>query len=92
MLNTLSVVKGSRNAGLAHQLIDFWLSKEVQSALANDLVDAPVNRNAQLKPEAAASLTWGKEQIDSLVFIKPETIVRERGGWLTAWNRVLAGK
>jgi putative spermidine/putrescine transport system substrate-binding protein len=92
MLNTLSVVKGSRNAELAHQLIDFWLSKEVQTALANDGVDSPVNRNATPTPEAAAALTWGKEQINSLVFIKPELIVRERAGWLTAWNRVLAGK
>lgn len=92
MLNTLSVVKGSRNADLAHQLIDFWLSAAVQTALANDLVDSPVNRNARPTPEAAASLTWGSEQIGSLVFIKPELIVRERAGWLTAWNRVLAGK
>lgn len=92
MLNTLAVVKGSRNADLALQLIDFWLSKDVQTALANDLVDSPVNRSAQPTPEAAASLTWGKEQINSLVFIKPELIVRERAGWLAAWNRVLAGK
>ena len=92
MLNTLSVVKGSRNSELAHQLIDFWLSAPVQTALANDLVDAPVNRNAQPSAEAAASLTWGAEQINSLVFIQPELIVRERAGWLTAWNRVLAGK
>ena len=92
MLNTLSVVKGSRNGDLAYQLIDFWLSKEVQSALANDLVDSPVNRNAQVTPEAAAGLTWGKEQIDSLVFVKPELIVRQRAGWLVAWNRMLASK
>ncbi len=92
MLNTLSVVKGSRNADLAHQLIDFWLSTEVQTALANDLVDSPVNRNVKPRPEAAEALTWGKEQIGSLVFIPPELIVRERAGWLTAWNRVLAGR
>jgi putative spermidine/putrescine transport system substrate-binding protein len=92
MLNTLSVVKGSKQVELAHQLIDFWLSAEVQTALANDLVDSPVNRNARVTPEAAAGLTWGNEQIGSLVFIKPELIVRERAGWLTAWNRVLAGR
>ncbi len=92
MLNTLSIVKGSKNADLAHQLIDFWLSKEVQTSLANDSVDSPVNRNVRPTPQAAESLTWGPEQIGSLVFIKPELVVRERAGWLAAWNRMLAVK
>jgi putative spermidine/putrescine transport system substrate-binding protein len=90
MMNTISIVKGSRNADLAHQLLDFWLSKDVQTALANDLADSPVNRNARPKPEAAEALTWGQAQIDSLVFMKPEMVVRERAGWITAWNRMVA--
>jgi len=90
MMNTMSIVKGSKNADLAHQLIDFWLSRDVQTALANDLADSPINRNAKLKPEAAEALTWGKAQIDSLVFMKPEMVARERGGWVTAWNRMIA--
>jgi len=92
MMNTMSIVKGSRNADLAHQLIDFWLSREVQEALANELADSPVNRNARIRPEAADALTWGKAQIDSLVFMKPETVVRERAGWVTQWNRMIAAK
>lgn len=92
MMNTMSIVKGSKNADLAHQLIDFWLSREVQEALANALADSPVNRTVKVKPEAADALTWGKAQIDSLVFMKPETVVRERGSWVTQWNRMIAGK
>ena len=92
MMNTMSIVKGTKNADLAHQLIDFWLSREVQEALANELADSPVNRSVRIKPEAADGLTWGKAQIDSLVFMKPEAVVRERAGWVTQWNRMIAGK
>ncbi len=92
MMNTISIVKGSKNADLAHQLIDFWLSKEVQLALANDLADSPVNREIKPKPEAAEALTWGKAQIDSLVFMKPEAVLRDRAMWVTQWNRMIANK
>ena len=92
MMNTMSIVKGSKNADLAHQLIDFWLSREVQEALANELADSPVNRTVKIKPEAVEGLTWGKAQIDSLVFMKPEMVVRERAGWVTQWNRMIAAK
>lgn len=90
MMNTMSIVKGSKNADLAHQLIDFWLGKDVQTALANDLADSPVNRNVKPTAEAADALTWGKAQIDSLVFMKPDMVARERAGWVTQWNRMIA--
>ncbi len=92
MMNTMSIVRGSKNADLAHQLIDFWLSKEVQLALANELADSPVNRDIEPKPEAADALTWGKAQIDSLVFMKPEAVLRDRAAWVSQWNRVIANK
>ena len=92
MMNTISIVRGSKNADLAHQLIDFWLSKDVQLALANDLADSPVNREVKPRPEAAEALTWGKAQIDSLVFMKPEAVLRDRAGWVAQWNRMIANK
>ncbi len=92
VMNVLAIPKGSKNADLAHQLIDFWLSKEVQTALANDLVDSPIVRHARPTPEAAEALTYGQAQIDSLVFMKPELVLRERAGWVTQWNRMIAAK
>ena len=90
MMNTMSIVKGTKNAELAHQLIDFWLSREVQQALANDLADSPINRSVKPAPEAAEGLTWGQAQIDSLVFMKPDMVARERASWVTLWNRMIA--
>lgn len=92
VMNVLAIPKGAKNPELAHQLIDFWLSRDVQTALANDLVDSPINRNAKPTAEAAEALTFGAAQIDSLVFMKPEMVVRERAGWVTQWNRMIATK
>jgi putative spermidine/putrescine transport system substrate-binding protein len=86
----MSIVKGTKNADLAHQLIDFWLSKDVQTALANDLVDSQINRTAQPRADVQDALTYGKAQIDSLVVMKPEMVARERANWVNAWNRVIA--
>ncbi len=90
VMNVLAIPKGAKNADLAQQLIDFWLSREVQTALANDLVDSPINRHARPKAEALEGLTYGNEQIGSLTFMKPELVVRERAGWVTQWNRMVA--
>lgn len=92
VMNVLAIPKGAKNADLAQQLIDFWLSKDVQTALANDQVDSPINRNAKPKAEALEGLTFGPEQINSLVFMKPEMVVRERAGWVNQWNRLIATK
>lgn len=92
VMNVLAIPKGAKNADLAQQLMDFWLSKDVQTALANDQVDSPINRSAKPKPEALEGLTFGAEQINSLVFMKPEMVVRERAGWVAQWNRMIAAK
>ena len=90
MMNVLAVPKGAKNAELAEQLIDFWLSRPVQTALANDQVDSPINRTVQPRPEALDGLTVGSTQINSLVFMKPDVVVRERTGWVNQWNRMIS--
>lgn len=90
VMNVLAIPKGAKNADLAEQLIDFWLSRDVQTALANDLVDSPINRNARPRADALDGLTFGAEQIDSLTFMKPDMVVRERAGWVNQWNRMIS--
>lgn len=92
VMNVLAIPKGAKNADLAQQLIDFWLRADVQTALANDGVDSPINRNARPKAEALDGLTFGPEQINSLTFMKPEMVVRERAGWVAQWNRMVSTK
>ena len=90
MMNTMSIIKGSKNVDLAHQLIDFWLSASVQKALADEMADSPINRTVVPKPEVQDDLTWGQAQIDSLVFMNTPEVLAERGNWVKAWNQMVA--
>jgi len=89
-MNVMGIVAGSKNADLAYQLMDFWLSKEVQTQLATNLVDSPVNKDVRLSVAAAQFNTYGADQISSLKFVKPETILKQRSNWMTQWNKAMS--
>ncbi|MGR9861210.1 extracellular solute-binding protein, partial [Escherichia coli] len=74
-MNVMGIVAKSKNADLAYQLMDFWLSKEVQTALAMELVDSPVNTQVVLPKDKAEFNTYGGEHIASLKFVKPEDLL-----------------
>ena len=85
-LNLLTLVKGSKNAALVHEFINFWLSTEVQTGLARDLVDSPTNKEVRLAPEQAELMTFGQEQVNAIQFLPPDVLLRERAGWVEKWN------
>ena len=86
-MNVMGIVAKSKNVDLAYQLMDFWLSKEVQTALAMELVDSPVNTQVVLPKDKAEFNTYGGEHIASLKFVKPEDLLKYRSGWLEQWNK-----
>lgn len=86
-MNVMGIVAQSKNADLAYQLMDFWLSKEVQTALATELVDSPVNTQVVLPQDKAEFNTYGGEHIASLKFVKPDELLKHRSGWLEQWNK-----
>ncbi|WP_051780146.1 ABC transporter substrate-binding protein [Janthinobacterium agaricidamnosum] len=89
-MNVMGIVAKSKNADLAYQLMDFWLSKDVQTALATNLVDSPVNKEVRLSPAAAEFNTYGADQIKSLKFVKPELILQQRSAWIAQWNKAMS--
>lgn len=89
-MNVMSIVKQSKNADLAYQLMDFWLSKEVQTALATELVDSPVNQDVQLTGAKAEFNTYGADTIKNLKFVKPEIVLQQRAAWNDKWNKAMA--
>ncbi len=86
VFNTINIPTGAENVDLAHQYIDFVLSAEIQQALAEQGVDAPVNANVVLTPEQAAIWTYGAEQINSLTRIDYSLLNPARARWLDLWN------
>jgi putative spermidine/putrescine transport system substrate-binding protein len=85
-MNVMVVTKGSKNRDLALQFMDFWLSTEIQTKLAEKLVDSPANSEVKVSDEIAGNLTFGKATAESLKFIPSAIALDNRAGWIKTWN------
>jgi len=88
--NTLNVIKGSDNQELAEKFINYAISKEVQTKMALDQVESPLNMEVELTEAEAEGLTYGAETINSLNTIDWGTINRNKEEWMQRWNRMFA--
>ena len=90
-LNTLNIPKGAANVELAHQFIDFMLSKDVQQIEAEQGVDAPVRTDVELTPEQAALWTYGAAKIASLSRVDYTAMNKAKAAWIDRWNEIFGG-
>lgn len=88
--NTLNIVKGSQNKELAEAFINYYLSKDVQTAEALDGVDAPVRKDVELTDDQKANFTYGQEMVDSLSFPDWNVINSSLEGWTAKWNELFS--
>ncbi|MCJ8520716.1 putative spermidine/putrescine transport system substrate-binding protein [Pseudorhizobium tarimense] len=85
-MNVMVVTKGSKNQDLAHEFMDFWLSTEIQTKLADALVDSPANSEVKVSDEVANNITYGQETAQSLKLIPSDVALDNRDAWLSEWN------
>ncbi|OCO99176.1 MULTISPECIES: ABC transporter substrate-binding protein [unclassified Ensifer] len=85
-MNVMVLTKGGKNQELALQFMDFWLSTEIQTALAEKLVDSPANKDVKVSPEVAENLTYGEETVKNLKLIPSAVALDNRESWLSEWN------
>lgn len=85
-MNVLMLAKGSKNQDLALQFMDFWLSTETQTKLAEKLVDSPVNKDVKVSPEIANNLTYGEDTAKSLKLIPSAVALDNQKAWIAEWN------
>ena len=88
VLNTVNIPKGSENVELAHQFINFILSKDVQQAEAEQGVDAPVSTKVVLPAEKAKLWTYGAEMIAKLSRIDYRKLIEAQSDWVDRWNEI----
>jgi putative spermidine/putrescine transport system substrate-binding protein len=88
-MNVMVLTKGSKNRELALQFMDFWLSTEVQTKLAEKFIDSPANREVKVSDEVAGNLTYGEETAKSLKLIPSAVALDNRAGWLKSWNETV---
>jgi putative spermidine/putrescine transport system substrate-binding protein len=70
-MNVMVMTKGSKNQDLAMQFMDFWLSTDIQTKLAE---------------KVAGNLTYGEETANSLKLIPSAVALDNRDTWLSEWN------
>lgn len=85
-MNVMIMTKGNGNEELAYKLMDYWLSAEVQTRIAEALIDSPANMKVQVSDEIAENLTYGAELINSLNILDPAAIIAGRDAWVEQWN------
>ena len=85
-MNVMVLTKGSENRDLALEFMDFWLSTDIQTALAENLVDSPANKEVVVSDDVADNLTYGAETVENLHLIPSEVALDNREKWLAQWN------
>ena len=85
-MNVMLMTKGNGNEELAYKLMDYWLSTEVQTRIAEALIDSPANTEVVVSDEVAENLTYGAELINSLNILAPAAIIANRDNWVEQWN------
>ncbi|MCZ8514468.1 ABC transporter substrate-binding protein [Paenibacillus filicis] len=87
IMNTVNVVKGSKNKQLAEDFINWHLSKEVQEKSAKAKVDSPVNTTMQLTGDDTKGITYGADVVNKLRKLDMKFVNQNLKSWIDRWNR-----
>jgi putative spermidine/putrescine transport system substrate-binding protein len=90
VMNTINVVQSSKNKQLAEELINWYLSKEVQEKVAKAKISSPTNKEVKLSDEDAKGLTYGADVINKLRKLDVKFVNDHLKAWTDRWNRELA--
>ncbi|MCY9668647.1 ABC transporter substrate-binding protein [Paenibacillus alginolyticus] len=90
VMNTVNVIKGSKNKQLAEDFINWHLSKEVQEKSAKAKVDSPVNTTLQLSTEEATGITYGADVVSKLRKLDMKIVNQNLKAWIARWNKEVA--
>ncbi|MCC7426170.1 MAG: extracellular solute-binding protein [Alphaproteobacteria bacterium] len=82
-----SVVRGSRVTATAYQLVNFLLSAEVQSKMAEILSLGPTVRNVTVDQATAARVIHGADAVRRVMVIDWTKVAPVKDAWIERWNR-----
>lgn len=90
IMNTVNIVKGSKNKQLAEDFINWHLSKEVQEKSAKAKVDSPVNTTLQLTGDDTKGITYGADTVKKLRKLDMKFVNQHLKAWIDRWNKEVA--
>jgi putative spermidine/putrescine transport system substrate-binding protein len=87
------LVKGAPNKALAEKFIDFALTKEASSCLADKLYLGPSAKDAEVSADSRKKMPWGADgSVKDLKFLDWWDVNEQRAGLVERWNREIARK
>jgi putative spermidine/putrescine transport system substrate-binding protein len=86
-INTINVVKGSKNRAAAMAFVTYALSPEAQAAFTNRMFYAPTNTQARPSAEALGRTAAAPESMSKVVAIDWAEMVKLRESWNQRWRR-----
>jgi putative spermidine/putrescine transport system substrate-binding protein len=84
-------VAGGGNKPEAQEFVQFLLTPEMQTVLAEGAGLGPVNKNVTLPPDKQAGIPYGPAQMDKLLKIDWDTVNEHREEWNKRWTREIEG-
>jgi len=87
---TINVVKNCKNPELAQLYVNYILSDEVQSKIADKLNEAPTNKNAEMSDEKKKYLAYGEDAMKSLKEFDWKYINENKAAWIEKFQKEVA--
>ena len=87
---TVNVVKGCQNPELAQLFVEYMISDETQSKVAEAMNEAPVNKNATMPDELKTYLAFGEDAMSSLKEFDETYISQAKEEWIDTFQRTVA--
>lgn len=86
---TVNVVKGCKNPELAQLFVEYLISDETQSRIAEAMNEAPVSKNATMPEELKTYLAFGEEAIGALKEFDEAYITNAKAEWIDTFQRTV---
>jgi putative spermidine/putrescine transport system substrate-binding protein len=86
-IDTMDLVKGSKNPKAAQVFINYAISPEAQESFASTMFYAPTNKNAKVTPEVLARTAAGAESRAKMIPVDWGYVGSVRDQWLERWRR-----
>lgn len=86
---TVNVVKGCKNPELAQLFVEYLVSDETQSKIAEAMNEAPVSKNATMPEELKTYLAFGEEAIGALKEFDEGFITNAKAEWIDTFQRTV---
>ncbi|WP_202032450.1 ABC transporter substrate-binding protein [Agrobacterium fabrum] len=87
ILTEMCPIAGAPHAKQAQEFVQYLLSPEIQTVIAQREGWGPVNKEAKLDPKDAVGMVYGEEMVASMVAVDYGAINPKRQEWTNRWNR-----